>query len=204
MDKEAILALFNTIAAQLIAANAPLRFGLVESAAAREQVFRLRYAVVIERGWMSAAQLPDGMEKDAYDEGALQVAAWDGEVLAATTRIVLPAPDRRLPTEAAFDLRFEPAGHVVDFGRTSIAKPYRDARRHRLLQGIIAYSWQQIVQRGFTEICAALSADMITRYQTVGFEVAVVGGGQIYWGAERFPCRFDLVKTAQVLQARYF
>ncbi|HEX2620159.1 MAG TPA: GNAT family N-acetyltransferase [Phototrophicaceae bacterium] len=201
------VAWLNQIAVGLMAMNEPLRFAIAAAPEELHQVYRLRYEAVIEKGWKQPEELPDGIEKDAYDDDAVQLVVWDDgietvPVLAATTRLVFPADGRRLPTEAAFDITFEPAGRVVDVGRTIVARPYRDARRHMLLQGVIAHSWVEITARGYHEISAILTRDMIDRYHEVGFEVTTVAPPQPYWGVERYPCQFDLLKTATVLKQR--
>ncbi len=197
-----VLDFLNHTAAQLIALNAPLRFARAETPPEREAVYRLRYEVVVEKGWKTPDAMPDGLERDDYDDSAVQLAVWDGAVLAATTRLVFPAAERPLPTEAVFELTIEPAGRVVDVGRTIIARSYRDARQHLLLQGVIAQSWQEVTRQGYSDICAILTQDMVERYHAVGFEVEQVGAPRLYWGAPRFPVRFDLLRTAAVLMQR--
>ena len=178
-----------------------LRFGLAQTPDELEAVFRLRYAEVIERGWAEPDTLSTGLERDAYDDGALQVVVWDGSQLAAITRLVLPQPDRLLPTEAAFDLRVEPQGRVVDAGRTVIAAPYRQDPRHRLLRGLIGQCWLEIRARGFADICAVLTLPIIRLYDSVGFHGTILGAPRPYWGEDRYPYRFDMIKTAEVLRS---
>lgn len=203
MGNDALIIWLHGVALQMMAVNHPLRFAIATTPQELDQVYRLRYDVVIEKGWKQPEELPDGIEQDAYDEDATQLVVWDDTVLAATTRLVFPAEGRSLPTEAAFDVMFQPPGQVVDVGRTIVARPYRDARRHLLLQGVIAHSWIEITGRGYCAIGAILTADMIDRYHEVGFEVNAVTPPQLYWGVERFACQFDLLKTAATLRHRF-
>lgn len=201
--QSSIIAKFDAIAHQLIAMNAPLRFSLAQTAGERLAVYRLRYTVVVEKRWKTPADLPDGIEKDEYDDEAVHLTAWDGDVLAATTRLVFPSRERVLPTEAAFGLKMEPTGKVVDVGRTIVATEYRDAYRHTLLQGVIGQVWLEVTRCGYFEMCAILSDGMIERYHAVGFAILPVGEPQSYWGEMRYPCRFDLMKTAETVLERF-
>lgn len=202
-EPSAIIQKFDAIAHQLIAMNAPLRFTLAETPEERLKVYQLRYTVVVEKGWKTPDELPDGIEKDDYDDEAVHLTAWDGDVLAATTRLVFPSPKRPLPTEIAFDVKMQPDGQVVDVGRTIVASAYRDAYRHTLLQGVIAQVWLEATYRGYFEMCAVMNDGMVNRYHAVGFEILPVGAPQPYWGEMRYPCRFDLMKTAEALLARF-
>jgi N-acyl-L-homoserine lactone synthetase len=202
MNAASIMPIFNAVANQLIEMNHPIRFTRVDAPDELCRIFRLRYDVVIERGWRTCDQLPDGMEKDAYDDDAVQLAAWDEGTLAATTRLIFPKAGQILPTEATFNMQIDPVGRSVDVGRTIIAPAYRDARQHRLLRGMIALVWLEVTQRGFVDFCATLSAEMLARYHTVGFEFYALGEAKMHWGQPRFPCKFDLMRTAQDLIAR--
>src|SRR5215467_3990112 len=71
----------------------------------REVAYRLRGSAVIDRGWRDASELADGMERDEYDDRAIHVVGWDGDVAMSTGRVVLPPG---LPTEDACDLVVEP------------------------------------------------------------------------------------------------
>jgi N-acyl amino acid synthase of PEP-CTERM/exosortase system len=116
----------DAIAAQGLVIAAPIRFGVAQSAQEREATFRLRYEVSIERGYARPEELPDGLERDEYDDHAVHVVGWHGDRLATTARLVFPEPRSRLPTEAAFDVEIEPRGRVADMGRVIVA---RDAAR---------------------------------------------------------------------------
>ncbi|MEO6738722.1 MAG: GNAT family N-acyltransferase, partial [Chthoniobacteraceae bacterium] len=77
-------------------------------------MFRLRCAVVLEQKWGRAEDFPAGLERDAFDERAIQVVAWDGGEIVGTTRLVAPEPGYLLPTELAFDLEIASRGRVID------------------------------------------------------------------------------------------
>jgi N-acyl-L-homoserine lactone synthetase len=159
--------------------------------------------VVTERGWLRPEDLPDGIERDAYDDQAEYVTGWDGEVLIAAARLVYPIPNRTLPTEEAFDLRIEPRGQVVDAGRFIVTRPYSD-REHRVLAALIACTWLEVRRHGYRAICAAFAARaMIRLYRRMGFHVVELGLPRHYWGEERYPVRFDVLAAAPALAARW-
>src|SRR5207237_9065840 len=109
----------DMVARRILELAAPLRVDVARREADREAIYRLRFEVACEMGWIAAEEAPDGLEKDAYDHDAAHVGAWDGGLLVATQRIVFPAPGRRLPLERAFGLEVEPRGQVVQADRTA-------------------------------------------------------------------------------------
>src|SRR5258707_11385790 len=87
---DSALASVDAFAAQRIALAAPIRFDVAQSPAELEAVYRLRYQVAIERGWATPADMPDGLERDAYDDRAVQIVGWDKEGSVAVVRLVFP------------------------------------------------------------------------------------------------------------------
>jgi N-acyl-L-homoserine lactone synthetase len=175
------------ICAQLLARAEPFRLAVAETAEEREAVFRLRYDCLIERGWASASEFPDGLERDEYDPDALHLAAWIGPHLAGAVRMVPPVPHRRLPIEAAFDLALEPRGEVVDGGRLVIAPRHRGDGAHQALALLFARVWMEADARGFTRIAAAAPRSAIALYRRVGLDVGILGPHRLHWGEPRFP-----------------
>jgi N-acyl-L-homoserine lactone synthetase len=166
-----------------------VRFGFARSPAELEAVFRLRYRISIEEGWRRPEDMPDGLERDEYDEEHVaQIAAWDGPRLAGTARVVYPSPDRPLPTEAAFGIVVPPRGRVVDAGRLIVAPEHRDGE-HRILGGLAACIWNAMAARGFQWAAVAISQPMIEFTRALGFDVLTLGDPKRYWGEERFPAR---------------
>jgi len=193
----------DQLATEILARMVPLRFALARSAEERIAVLRLRYQVVTERGWSRPEDLPDGLERDIYDDHAEYVVAWDNATLIAATRLVYPGSGLRLPTEEAFDLRIEPHGQVVDAGRFIVTRPYSDCE-HRVLAALLARTWLEVRQRGYSAICAAFAArSMIRLYSRMGFRVVQLGPPQHYWGEVRYPVRFDVLAAAPALLKRW-
>ncbi len=150
-------------------------------------MFRLRYRITLERGWRRPEDMPDGLERDAYDdEHAAQIAGWDGDVLAACARVVYPVPGKPLPTEAAFGIVAEPAGRVADAGRLIVAPEYRGGG-HAILGGLSASIWIAMSRRGYRWVAVAISERMIELSRSLGFEVKRLGPPREHWGDLRVP-----------------
>src|SRR4051794_40412796 len=137
MSAPGVVAL-DRLSERLLAALPELRVVVASTAAEREAAYRLRYAQVVGEGWADRAALPSGLERDGYDADALHIGAWRDSELAGTLRLVLPAPGRRLPVEADFDLDVEPRGAVAEAGRLVIAPEYRGDPAHRTWGALFA------------------------------------------------------------------
>ncbi|MBI4573958.1 MAG: GNAT family N-acetyltransferase [candidate division NC10 bacterium] len=158
-------------------------------------MYRLRYSIVVEKGWARPADFPDGLERDAYDDAAVQVVAWDADALAAATRLVRAAPGHPLPTEEAFDLKVEPRTRVMDVGRMCVAPAYRDAR-HRVLAALLSRTWIEMRARDCTEACGIFATAVVRMYRGMGFHVVILGAPRLFWGEERYPV---LIRPAESL-----
>ncbi len=179
-------AAMDSLALRLIARAAALRFGVAESAAELEMVYRLRCRVAIERGWARPENFPHGLERDSYDDHAVQIGAWNGAILIATCRLVPPTPGQPLPTEAAFGLTIQPPGRVLDVGRVCVAPEYR-AADYRVLSGLLCQAWLEMRARGFTDACAILTPAAARMYRIGGLQVVSLGAPRLCWGEHRFP-----------------
>ena len=195
-DSSAVLTQLDGVAHQLIACASPVRFTLAVSVAEREQVFRLRYATIVEEHWAAADNFPDGLEQDAYDDTAVHVVAWDGPVLAASARLVFPHAERRLPTEQEFDLMIPPVDRVVDIGRAIVAPPYRSGA-HTVFAGLLARGWLEVRARGLQDLCGIASLARVERYREFGLTLHVLAPARPYWGEERVPLFLDGVEFAR-------
>lgn len=176
----------NALALRGVAAANPVRFGVAHSTTELAAVFRLRYDVAIEQGWARPGDFPSGLERDAYDEQAIELVGWDASILAATARVVLPVRGRRLPTEEAFGVTVEPGDHTVNVGRLCVIRAYR-ARPPRVFWGLLCQSWVEMRARGFTHACCVLTASVARAYQGWGLRVVPLSPLREYWGQRRFP-----------------
>jgi hypothetical protein len=184
------LTLLDDVAAALVARVLPIRCAVASTEGQREETFRLRYRAVVDRGWARPVDLPVGLERDADDERAILVGAWEGTNLLATARMIFPDPAYRLPVESAFDLVVEPVGRVVSVDRITVDRSFSDAGS-RLLLGLVAFCWLESRKRGFQIWAGTHSPGAIRLYRRLGFEVTILGPSRVHWGEERFPVRFD-------------
>jgi N-acyl-L-homoserine lactone synthetase len=186
----------DAFAEQILSRVSPLALGVARTAAELEAVYGLRYAVVMDQDWARPEDLPDGQERDAFDDRAIQIVAWDDGKLVGTTRLVAPAPGYRLPVEQAFDLQMGDRGRVIDMGRTCRVPGHKDVG-HRIMWGLLAKSWIELRCRGFAEVCGIFSPGMMRFYQRLGFRVEVLGEARVHWGELRYPV---LVRPAEFVE----
>jgi hypothetical protein len=177
--------------AEALLAGAGLDVRLAAGWREREAAFRLRHRQVVEAGWVDAAGLPQGLERDAHDDGALHVGAWERDMLAGTMRLVLPRPGRLLPVEEAFGLRVEPVGGVAEAGRLVITPPRRGQPGHRIWGALYAMAWREMRARGLTVLAGAVPPRLLEEMCAVGLPFETLGPAQVHWGQLRHPVRLD-------------
>jgi N-acyl-L-homoserine lactone synthetase len=192
----------DQLAHSLVAAADPIRFDLARTDAEREAVYRLRYQVVVERGWALAEEFPAGLEFDHYDQYAAHITGWAGTDLAATARLVLPAEGRVLPTEEAFELQVTPRGQVADMGRQIVAREY-SSMRHKVFAALLARTWLEMRAHGYALVCGDFSPTMMRLYRMLGFNVTQLGPARKFWGEERAPILVDIAGSVPVLTERW-
>jgi hypothetical protein len=185
------LVALDALSERLLAAAAPLRVAPAATGPELDAVHRLRYAHVVEHGWARPEDHPDGLERDAYDERAVQLAAWDGDRLAGTLRLVMPAAGLRLPVEDAFGLEVETRGAVVDVGRLLIAPGHRGDPAHRIWGALFALGWLETRARGFAVLAGMATPEFVARYRAIGLVFELLGPARRHWGEDRHPVRLD-------------
>lgn len=177
----------------------PFRFTVASDDADRRVAYRLRQAVVTERGWGPAPQ-SDEHEEDAYDRRAVHVIGWQGHTPVSTGRIVLPPG--LLPTEEACQLQIGPSGTVVDVGRMVVAAPFREPR-HRAFVALLARLYLEVRHHGYATACGMMAPNVRHLVRHLGVDLEVLGPDRMYWGEERAPVRFDVVASAGRLTERW-
>jgi len=202
VDRGDRAAQLDQLARLAIARVAPVRYEVARSAAAREAVYRLRHRAVVERGWAAPDDLSDGLERDGDDERAVLIGGWDGEDLVAAARMIFPAPARRLPVEAIYDLVVEPDGQVVHVDRVTVARVHSDPGS-RVLLGLIGRCWLEMRERGYHVWAGIDSAGTIRLYRRLGFGVTILGPAQRYWDEDRYPVRFDPTAAVATIRGRH-
>jgi N-acyl-L-homoserine lactone synthetase len=181
----------DRLSERLLAAAAPLRVALAATDAEREAAYRLRYEQVVAHSWAPRGTLAPGAESDAHDADALHVLAWHDGAAAGTLRLVLPAPGRRLPVEAAFELDVEPRGAVVEAGRLVVAPRFRGDPAHRIWGALFARGWLSLRERGFSVLAGAASPRMVARLRALGLPFEILAPARPHWGEDRHPVRLD-------------
>ena len=199
---EEVLAALDQLSRGFIGSIDSLRFDVAHDNSEREAVYRLRYQTVIQRGWARPEDFPDGMERDHYDEKAIHIVGWDGNRLAATARLVLPAGGLALPTEQAFRLKIEPHGQVVDMGRQIVAHEY-SSTKHKVFAALLAKTWLEIRANGYSLVCGDFSPAMTRLYRIMGFDVRELGPAQSFWGEDRTPILVNVARSMQALLERW-
>jgi hypothetical protein len=172
-DRRRALEQVDALAWRLVGRAAPVRFDPVGSPKGVEAV----------RG-LERLRLGDLSEGD--DDRTLYLAAWDGEEIVASCRFVLPAHDRYLPTEEAFDLILEPRGLMADIGVVCVA-PSGDSVRQRIVPGLLGWAWLESRAFDFTDLCCSLTPYEVNLCERHGLEVVVLGESRTIGGEDRFP-----------------
>ena len=179
----------DALAGRLLAWLEPLRFAPAGGGPEREAAYRLRHQAVAEVGMADPAGFPDGMERDAYDEDAVQVLAWDGPKPVATCRLVFPAAGRPMPAEEVFGPIPEAEG-AVEWGRVTVDSALR-GEGGRIFMGLAARGWFAMRARGRSTAMGVTPRRLVTLFRALGFPVTVLGEPKVHWGVERVPilCR---------------
>ena len=172
----------------------PFEYRVAVGGAEREAAYRLRGSAVLERGWCTAMDLPGGMERDEYDDRAVQVLGWDGDMAMSTGRVVLPPG---LPTEEACGIAVEPCGEVVDVGRMCVARSHQSLE-HAAFIGLMCRLYLVMREHGFRVACGMMSAPARVLVGHLGLRLEVLGPERTYWNESRAPVRFSLMSGVRV------
>lgn len=177
------------------------RFTVAGDEATRSIAYRLRYAAVVEQQWRERAEFPDGQERDAYDDRAVQVIGWEGDTPMATGRIVLPPGS--LPTEDACRVRVEPVGGVADVGRMVVARSHQGPAGHSAFLALLAALYLEVRDRHFEVACGVMSPRARSLVRLLGLRLDMLGDDRLYWGEFRAPVRFEVTLNTNPLVDRW-
>jgi len=175
--------------------RSPFDYRVAADDSEREVAYRLRGSAVVGRGWCSAGDLPGGMERDEYDDRAIQVIGWDGDVAMSTGRVVLPPG---LPTEEACGIVVEPRGGVVDVGRMCVARSHQGLE-HAALIGLMCRLYLAMREHGFGVACGMMSAPARSLMGLFGLQLEILGPDRTYWNESRAPVRFSLMSATRLV-----
>jgi hypothetical protein len=176
-------------------ARSPFDYRVAVSDSEREIAYRLRGDAVIDRGWCTAGDLPGGMERDEYDDRAIHVIGWDGNIAMSTGRVVMPPG---LPTEEACGIVVEPRGGVVDVGRMCVAPSYQSLE-HAAFTGLMCRLYLVMREHGFRVACGMMSAPARSLMGLFGLQLEILGPERTYWNESRAPVRFSLMSATRLL-----
>jgi hypothetical protein len=135
------------------------------------------------------------MERDGYDDRAIHVIGWDGDVAMSTGRVVLPPG---LPTEEACEIVVEPRGEVVDVGRMCVAPSYQSLE-HAALIGLMCRLYLAMREHEFAVACGMMSVPARAMMGLFGLQLEILGPERTYWNEPRAPVRFSLMSAARLL-----
>ena len=178
-------------------ARSPFDYRVTRDEPERELALRLRGQVVVAQGWRTVEQLPDGLERDEYDDRALHVLGWDGDVAMSTGRIVFPPG---LPTEDACGLVVDPPGGVVDVGRMCVL-PEHQGLEHAALIGLMCRLYLEMRGHGYDVACGMMTARARILVRHLGLTIETLGADREYWNELRTPVRFSLLSQVAVRPA---
>ncbi|MEY2415979.1 MAG: Acetyltransferase domain, partial [Ilumatobacteraceae bacterium] len=156
----------------------PFRFTVAQDDTERLVAYRLRQAIVIERGWGSPNAPSVDTEEDAYDHRAVHVIGWHDDTPVSTGRIVLPPG--LLPTEEVCALRIEPRGGVVDVGRMVVAPSHRGPHGGAFV-ALMARLYLEVRKQGYTVACGMMAPDVRHLVRQLGVQLDVLGPDRTYW-----------------------
>jgi hypothetical protein len=176
-------------------ARSPFDYRVADGDSEREIAYRLRGGAVLDRGWCTASDLPGGMERDEYDDRAIQVIGWDGDVAMSTGRVV---PPPGLPTEEACGIVVEPRGGVVDVGRMCVA-PSHQSLEHAAFIGLMCRLYLVMRERGYRFACGMMSPPARAMMGLFGLQLEILGPERTYWNEPRAPVRFSLMSAARLV-----
>ena len=190
----------DRFASTLMARAPAIRFQLATSVEERQAIFRLRYAVVIERGWVPPETMPNGMEQDTDDDRAVLIGGWDEKGLAAAGRVIFPEPGYRLPVERFFGLAIGPDSRVAHLDRLCVARLQRE-RSHCAFGALVGRCWHEMRAHGYGACCGIDSAAMTRVFRRLGLTLTPLGPPRRYWGELRSPMLFDPAAISQLSPA---
>lgn len=182
-----------------VLATYPYVFTLPLSEEERVVGYRIRYEAAVAHGW-DPPEGADGLERDRYDDAAVQVVGWfEGEPV-STGRLVLPPSS--LPTEDESGLRIEPAGRVVEVGRMAVVRAHQ-AHNHAAFVGLLCRLYLEMRARDFGVACGMMSPRTRGLVRLLGLRLEVLGPDRSYWNEQRAPVRFTLTANQDTLRERW-
>jgi hypothetical protein len=181
----------DQVASLVLASAVPVEVDVVRSVEDLNATYRMRHDFLGAIGFSDFKHPAEGLEKDAYDDHAVHIAAKYADLVVGTIRLIFPQEGELLPMEADFGVRIEPVGGVVELGRLIVAHEYR-GHRHQVSGALLARAWIEMRSSGYSMCGAAVSREKIDLYKGMGIALEILRGPLMHWGQERFLCRWAL------------
>jgi hypothetical protein len=155
----------------------------------RRAAYALRAEAAVEAGWLEPDELPDGLERDAADERAVQIVALAGGRVVGTLRV---ASD---PADVAAELLAHdvdlPVDGTVLAGRLVVARDWR-ARSREVTVGLYAEMVRVALEAGAVRGLSFVTESAVRWYRLAGIPLKLVGPPRPVTGVMRSPAVFDV------------
>jgi N-acyl-L-homoserine lactone synthetase len=152
-----------------------------------DQSYRLRYQVYcVERGFLDAADYPDGREIDEFDAHSLHLGVFDSDDhMIGTARLIKPSPlGFPMLRHCAFFPEVMPSSVApVEVSRLAISRKYLQRRRHT--EPLSDLGKAMVVGArlvGANHLIAASEASLARRLVRLGFPYRIGGPTADYYG----------------------
>ncbi len=160
-----------------------LYFKVADSDYELQSSYRLRFKVYCEeKGWMSSADYPNGMETDSYDSKAIHVIAMDDNYQVVGNMRILPAEYySKLPYESHPGLfrGYRKAVHVAELSRLIVTAT---KNRIEVTHGILRATYQISKEMGLENWIFVLEPSLVRLLGRFGFYLNAVGTPSMYFG----------------------
>ena len=133
------------------------------------EIFRFRFRVYLESGFIAPNDFPEEILKDEFDNAATQIAVRDRcGLLVGTTRFVRPSIVG-FHTEKLFDFELPPVNrfHMAEFGRLAVRTNHRGGERFVMLAMLKAV-FECMIDNGTTHVLAFLSPKLADSFAELG------------------------------------
>lgn len=180
-----------------------LDFIVCETAASIAAAQRVRYEVYCtEKGWVDEDKCAEGIERDAYDDGAVHFLALDDGVPVGTVRLLLggvctlPA-SKYLPFS---QFAAEPR-QIVEVSRLATRRHGR-SQDLQVFVGLNLRMWEWAMEHSVLVWLAVADLPLYHLLLRIGLPLIAEAAGVDYLGSACIPVAFDLPSTGGVLQRR--
>lgn len=185
------------LANELISKGHPVHFSRAETQEQQSAIFAQRCSIILSRGWAEASEFPNDLERDEYDDDAVQIQGRFEQSLVASARLILPPINRPLPVEANHGIELKPAGEYAEIGRTIVCTKDTRLPRQRLFAALLGFALMQMTDASCFRAVASANRSVLRLYRRLGIAAEILGPSVDVGGEERFPVSFDVLSSAK-------